>query len=464
MGVMRRTPRHPRTPRYAAVSAEDGFALIEVITSAVLFLVLATATLAVVDRSGSVSNANRSRSIATGLAQADQDSMRQSPPALLTNLHNTAFKTVAGITYKIKSDAEWFRDATGVVGCNNSSARAEYVQITSQVTWPTMGSLKPVTMESYVTPGLTSLTRGALTVTLSRSDATGTAGILVTATPAGGGPVSGVTDANGCVVLGNLAPGSAVTEWNTNGYVNKDGKTDVIGSANIATGVTSNVNDSYDQPGKATVNFVDDSTPVAKSTGWPSVTALQTGMTGGMRLFKDPAVNPQPRTLTQTLDNLYPFTSSYSFYAGDCAGADPSKYQKSYSYASGIVPRNGAVGPLTAKLPTQTFDIVGTTPASSVYMQIKPYPTVPAMSGCSTVRFLLGPTDSVGATKWTVPLPYGQWQVCFDNNAKSRTVASTINNTGPSGTSLVTGAPTPTTGATAVADLTTAGATNAKCT
>jgi Tfp pilus assembly protein PilV len=451
-------------PRYAVMADEDGFAFIEVIVSAVLFLVLATATLAVVDRSGNVANANRSRSIATAIAQADQDSMRQSPPALLTNLHATTSKTVSGITYTIKSDAEWFRDATGVVSCNNSGARAEYVQITSQVTWPTMGTIKPVTMESYVTPGLTSLTRGALTVNLSRSDASGTAGIVVTATPAGGGPVTGITDANGCVVLGNLAPGSAGTTWSTTGYVNKDGSTTVPGTANIATGVTSNVSDSYDQSGKALIQFQDDSTPAkAAAAGWPSVTALQTGMTNGMRVFRDTA-NPQVRTPNPTFDGLFPFTSSYSFYAGDCAGADPSKYQKSYVYAGGIVPRAGTIGPLTATLPTQTFDIANTTKTSAVYMQVKPPGGVAAMSACSKVRFPLLQAENIPSTsKWTVPLPYGQWQVCFDNGTKSRTVGS-INNTGPGGTTLVTGAPAPTTGTTAVADLNAAGSTAGPCT
>jgi Tfp pilus assembly protein PilV len=463
MGVMRRTPRHPRTPRYAAASAEDGFALIEVIASAVLFLVLATATLAVIDRSGSVSNANRSRSIATGLAQADQDSMRQSPPVLLTNLHKTAFKTIAGITYTIKSDAEWFRDATGVVGCNNSTARAEYVQITSQVTWPTMGSLKPVTMESYVTPGLTSLTRGALTVTLARSDGTGTAGILVTATPAGGAPVSGVTDANGCVVLGNLAPGSAVTEWNTSGYVNKDGVSDVVGSTNIATGLTSNVNDSYDNPGKAVIGFVDSN---GKATAWPNVTALQTGMTGGLRSYPAPVAGRG--TGGVTFDGLYPFTTNYSFYAGGCAGADPSKYQQSYGYATGKVPRAGTLSGMTAKLPVQRFDISGTTASSQVFLALKPDTTAtPAMTGCDTLRFQLDNsgtstseyiTDPTNPTKqvWTVPLPYGQWKVCLDNGnatGKWQKLTNTIKNTGPAAT-LATGAPAPTTSTYAVPSLT----------
>ena len=461
MGVMRRISRHPRAARSRLTAADDGFALIEVIASAVLFLVLATATLAVVDRSGKVATANRFRSVATGLAQADQDSMRQSPPAALTNLHATTTKTVDKVTYTIKSDAEWFRDATGVVSCTNSSARAEYVQITSTVTWPTMGSIRPIVMESYVTPGLTSLTRGALTVNLARADGTGAPGITVNATPSGSGPVSGATDANGCVVLGNLGPGTAATEWNVAGWVNKDGVTDVVGSANIVTGQTSNVNDSYDEAGKATIAFKDSNNA---DTGWPNVAAVQTGMSSGVRFFKDATVDPQPRNFSKTLDKLFPFTSNYSFYAGSCTGADPSKYQTSYSFSTGKVPRAGTLVPAQAvRLPVQKFDISGTTGASVVFMKLTPDTATSGtlMTGtCDTVRFQLGTSEWTSTNKWQIPLPFGRWKVCFDDGTKYRAVGTPIVNSGPSGT-LAAGAPSPTAGTTSVSAL--SGGTTGKC-
>lgn len=132
------------------------------------------------------------------------------------------------------------------------------------------------------------------------------------------------------------------------------------------------------------------------------------------------------------------------------------------------MPRGGAIGPLTATLPVQAFDITNTTRSSPVYMQIKPAAGVAAMSACTKERFQLSPAENLGtpttpSSKWAVPLPYGQWTVCFDNGARSRVVGSTITNSGPA-TNLVVGAPAPTTATTPVADLSTNGATAAPCT
>ena len=95
-------------------------------------------------------------------------------------------------------------------------------------------------------------------------------------------------------------------------------------------------------------------------------------MSSGVRFFKDATVDPQPRNFSKTLDKLFPFTSNYSFYAGGI-GADPSKYQTSYSFSTGKVPRAGTLVPAQAvRLPVQKFDISGTTRASVVFMKLTP--------------------------------------------------------------------------------------------
>src|SRR5947208_2798656 len=57
--------------------SESGFALIEVMVSAVLVVVMSLAALAIIDKSGATSANNRMRDVASGLAAADQDTLRQ---------------------------------------------------------------------------------------------------------------------------------------------------------------------------------------------------------------------------------------------------------------------------------------------------------------------------------------------------------------------------------------------------
>src|SRR4051812_31948176 len=85
MGVMRGTSSRGPDHTGSRMASEAGFALIEVLVSAVLVIVLATATLGIIERAGRQAGNDRSRSLATAIAQADQDRLRAMPVAQLYN-------------------------------------------------------------------------------------------------------------------------------------------------------------------------------------------------------------------------------------------------------------------------------------------------------------------------------------------------------------------------------------------
>src|SRR4051812_20890528 len=122
-GVMPGIPSRPypyRTPRL--LREDDGFGLIEVMVSAVLVVVLALATLKLLDGAQRVSSNNRSRDVAAQLAQSAQDAIRQMPiTALAGGYHpGPATQQVGGITYTIDSTADWVQDSGGPVTCSTS--------------------------------------------------------------------------------------------------------------------------------------------------------------------------------------------------------------------------------------------------------------------------------------------------------------------------------------------------------
>jgi Tfp pilus assembly protein PilV len=437
---MRRTaPRAPARP--AGLADQSGFALIEVMVSAVLVVVLATATLSIIERSGASAAGNRQRTTAVSLAQADQDTMRQSPISALLNLHTSVDQKVAGTTYTIKSDAVWLRDAGGKVSCSSNSARAEYVKITSAVNW--VGHPTPVVLESYMSPGVAGVQNGALTVRLKSDLGVGTPGIPVSVA---GGP-SGVTDADGCVVLANLTPGPNTVSWGSNGsgYVDRNGTTLVSESVSIATGQTAQIERLYDKSADATVKFVDESGAAVKWQGASVVHASITVPTTGIRSF----ANPLSAFATQaTASKLFPFVAPYSVYAGTCAGNAPTTWLSTATMPT-IAPAPGSSNstvnvktPTVAVLVTNNGAATGT-PVGNAIISVKPQSTT-KMTGCtekisrangigstSATQIRTNPTGSTYPGYAFLNLPYGQWKVCADDGAKMGN--SPLNNT-PFGT------------------------------
>jgi Tfp pilus assembly protein PilV len=445
MGVMRRTTRRRPSGPSRLTTSESGFALIEVMVSAVLVVVLATATLAIIERSASSAAGNRQRSVAVAMAQADQDSMRQRPIASLTNHHTSVNKTQGNTQFTIKSDAIWLRDAGGPVSCAANSTRAEYVKITSQVSW--VGHPKPVVLESYIAPGVTGVQKGALTVKLKTDTGQGTSGIWVAAS--GGG--SGITDDNGCVVLGNLTPGPNTVSWGASGYVDRNGSSAVSESVSVATGQTSQLERLYDRSAQATAKFVEESQPPVP-VKWTSVSVTHTGITNPTNATRSFVVPGSQFADEGVASSLFPFVAPYSFYAGSCVGNAPTTWLASATMPTAAPAAATTNTVVNVTVPTVAVYVtsngqangtgvggasIGVTPATT------PSATYPKMAGCTeTIARDRGTgtaasrdpvktaADPVSRRGWAfLNLPYGQWRICADNGSKNATAV--LNNTPP---------------------------------
>jgi type II secretory pathway pseudopilin PulG len=445
--MRRTTPRAPA--RLDGLADQSGFALIEVMVSAVLVVVLATATLSIIERSGASAAGNRQRTTAVSLAQADQDTMRQSPITSLLNLHTSVDKKIAGTTYTIKSDAVWLRDAGGRVTCSSNSARAEYVKITSAVNW--VGHTAPVVLESYMSPGVAGVQKGALTVRLKTDLGTGTPGIPVSVA---GGP-SGVTDSDGCAVLANVTPGANTVSWGTNGsgYVDRNGITVVSESVSIATGQTAQIERLYDKSAQVAVRFRDENNADVNWTSASMVHASITNPTTGVRTFLNGATGFAKQT---TAVNLFPFVAPYSAYAGSCAGNAPTTWLSSASMPT-VAPLAGTSNStVDVKLPTAAVYVSGagaTPPAvggAAIGVKVAPVATYAKMAGCTEsipranaiTTNPTNPTNPAAAPNAGfafVNLPYGEWTVCADDGTHFAT--GVLRNT-PVGTTPAADAPT----------------------
>jgi Tfp pilus assembly protein PilV len=413
-GISRR--QNPSAP--ARARDEGGFAMVEVMVSAVLLIVLALSTLAILDRSQSTSSNNRSRAVASQLAQSEQDAIRQMPMSALAGGFNpgTIPKEVGGITYDVTSSARWVQDSGGPVTCSTKTGRVEYLATTTSVTWPGMGTIEPVVADGVVSPGVAALgaNKGALTVLLSRADGTGTAGITVSVQGQ-----SAVTDEDGCAVIGNLDAGPQMLSYNTAGYVDERSEQDIDRPVTIGAGTISQATGYYDTPGTLAVK-------IAREAGADAGTWRQ------WKVSIDHANRPKPSVFTvdpvapayeSVSVPLFPFAAPYKAYVGECSGNDPSNklYPNNPGAGGGLVTA-GNITTADLTMRTATVDLG----AAAVGYQSKVYISAETndgksnvMAGCAS-KFAWATT----AGALNVSLPTGVWRVCVNYKLNTSTFNS----------------------------------------
>jgi Tfp pilus assembly protein PilV len=431
MGVMQGTPRRLDARASRRLRDEAGFAMVEVMVSAVLLIVLSLATLSVLDKAQKTSSNNRSRDVAAQIAQSEQDAIRQLPVSALALGYHPGTKPVpmGGITYQVTSTADWVTDSGGAVTCSTTGTIA-YLQTKTTVTWPGMGSIAPVTADAIVDPGVAALgaKKGALTVLLTRADGSGTPGVTVTA-----GGTSAVTDNNGCAVIGNLDVGPQTLTYNDARYVDKTGRHDVSKDVTIGAGTIAQATGNYDYPGTLDMKLVDDAGNTAK---WQVFATGQGAMTIEHTLLGTP---PRYTTPLDSSDSalkidVFPFPSAYKTYVGECTGNDPSTYGNTAQGAQ-VNPGQTTTPPLGLTMPTTTVNLGSSGAGASVLVAAET--AAPSMAGCPTTPYGKWFANSSGVAK--IPLPYGVWRVCASVKSGSSWRQSVTSSTWPRG-SLTNGA------------------------
>ena len=155
-----RLPGVLRRLRDTDCASESGWALIETMFSAALLVVIALAVMSSMDVASRTSAATKGRTVASSLAEQDQERMRAMTINQLSNYHATADPTVGGVTYHVDSRSEWVQDTSGQVASCSDTGQASYVRISSTVTSDAVGrDTKPVVMRGIVAPPVGSLGR-----------------------------------------------------------------------------------------------------------------------------------------------------------------------------------------------------------------------------------------------------------------------------------------------------------------
>ena len=204
---------------------------------------------------------------------------------------------------------------------------ATYLRITSTVTDPTNKN-GPVSLDSLLSPR--SDQGGAAAQIVDRSGTTGVQGIPVTLDEAPA--LSDTTDTNGCAQFGFLRGTDWHVSFSATGYVDKDGNNAMSHKPlTVVTGSSSVTQFMYDRAGAIQVGFRDQ-TGTANTAQGRGFTVFQGNMAGNQEKswFTGTGASDMASATAQNGGTftsptiLFPFTSSYSVWAGACDQAKPT--------------------------------------------------------------------------------------------------------------------------------------------
>jgi hypothetical protein len=327
------------------------------------------------------------------------------------------------------------------------------MKVVSTVSAPASMGIKPVTLTSVIAPpaGSFGADKGSLAIMVQNAGATAQPGVNVTLTGPGV-TTSRTTDSTGCAFFGEQATGDYTVTLSKVGMVDPTGNATPSKAETIAPEATTTDTFQYDSAVAKNVRFktlsIDPTTGAPSTTlvdsAWNAVMFAPPGTSAAPTSFPKPASSTRQATITGS--GLFPFTSAYSVYAGNCTDAQPAT-----AAASGVIPAVPG-----AALASDTTDPIAYMPPVSVTVRnsantanvsgAKVYLT--AKNGNCTGTYQVGgtgaTTDSTGriTTSGAVGMPFGKYDLCVVDSAGkvfkesySAIPAKGIDNTLPAGVS-----------------------------
>lgn len=334
---------------------EDGFVLIEILVSAMVLTIASAGVILLLQTTTKTQAEQRHNTEAYALAQEDQARLASLRLASLNRLDQTRTVTLNKTQFQVRSQGVFINDNTSTPSCGEGTSTADYVEITSSVTWNGMDPGEKAKIVSVLSPSNGSLdpNHGTIAFSVKTQLQEPLANIYVTG---GSGAFAGYTDAAGCAVFADLPAGdyTATVSGSGTGMVTRSGGESEEKTISVVGGDTKTENFEFAPPGTIPVQFTyrvgtSGSYEPAKA---PAIVAFNSGMGGIAKTIWSTTGEP---ALSIDAGPLFPFSSSYYLYAGSCAANNP-KPEENPAYAAAtanvIAPVGGTANPgATLQLP-----------------------------------------------------------------------------------------------------------------
>ncbi len=388
---------------------EEGFALIEVLVSALILAIVSAGVMALLQATTRSAADERRHAEAYAIAQEDQARLRSLRLSSLNRLEQTRPISVGGNEFTVKSQGVFVNDTKGQPSsCTSGETSADYVRITSTITWP--NSRQPVVIQSIVSPSNGSLdpNHGTLVVTTKNAASEPLAGIGLSGT--GAGTFSGATDSTGCANFTDLPAGNYSVTPNAPGLVDKHGESAAAQPTSVSAGTTNPLPLEFDYPATLPVKFKYrvGSSSEFKAAKVDSVFVFNALMNPAKAYWTPTKARQEEFMATP----IFPFTSPDTVYAGACEVNNPGS-----GAAQGSVTLSpGKTYAPTVELQVPALELTVTNGSSAVNgAQITITDENCLVNGSNLMREFT--SDSKGhQSNAEYGLPWGTYKICASAN------------------------------------------------
>ncbi len=289
---------------------DDGMTLIEVLIAAVILGILASSILGIIIQTQSSHVDSRSRTAAASLAAREIDLVREefgrsstapldiADDGVVVNEHPLPGQgagqplRIDSQSYTVTRSASWNITGPGASACEGGSlVDHPTLTVSVTVTWPNMGSTKPVVSHTQLAPPKgtgVSGTQAFVAVKVVDSDGAANPGRTVRLS-SGAATMSGLTDAAGCSVVA-VSPAAAGTAYTAtmmdSGYVDISGASNPSKSTgSVRPGqLNTSVTFAYDRAATLRVRVLDDGGSPYNAVGLPfTVVSTESSGASGTR-------------------------------------------------------------------------------------------------------------------------------------------------------------------------------------
>ena len=339
-------------------SAEDGFIIIEVLISAVILAIVAGAVLALITATTHSAASARNHSVAYGLAQEDQAELRTFQISRLNRYIHSETVQIGGTSYTVESRGVFVNNKSGTSSCTEANNSADYVQITSTVSSPTMPT--PVSLQSVVSPSSGSLDPSHGTISFQVNNAKGQGVSGVSLTGSGTANFSGSSETSGCAIFADLPSGNYKVVANGNGLITPEGtETWTKEQVGAPASGTQQVQIRFDTPGKVAPNFVylEPKTSLLTPAPVDSMELFNSENEQKTITFGTPTATPRFSKLEDA--KVFPFATKYVVYAGSCTSNNPDPENKGINAAAlaNVLVTGGATSTSQIQIPALNLTV-----------------------------------------------------------------------------------------------------------
>lgn len=418
---------------------QDGAVLLEAVFSTLVVAIVTTAVLKGVEGSVKTTVENRERSVAAQLAEQDQERMRSYKATSLDGYAQTRTVTVRGLNYTVASSTKWIYDSSGTVSCTSDTSQASYLKLMTTVTPVKEGP--PVSATSLLTPpnGTFSNDKGSLAVMITDRNGAARPNIPV-AINGNGVSTSDTTNSSGCANFYYIPTGNYTVTPSAPGLVDRAGNASPTITAGVVGGQSTLSTIELDVPARINVSFDTKQGTFAAQPAYSQYVRLASSGLASPG-FQTGSLGTLPPSTPNTFNftSLYPFTSGFAFFGGNCDANDPTTWVSSYTANTQAVAPGGTYN-VTARLPAIWIRVQ----RAGVNLANADVKITTNDSTCTTQSYSMQKTTATTATPpAALPspgFPWGKYTVCADSSVAgtARKVTVNVNNTAAAGTSQTT--------------------------